>query len=378
MRYSVFLTFAIVVTHCEPALGDESATYAQIEPSLAFVAASSGKAQSFGTAFCIETRGDYGFLLTNKHVLNGDSHPSIVLMSDPKHVLRSVVIRDAVIDAVVLAIHQRCVPLVLSNALPTVGTRVALAGFPAFQIRLFLRGYGLAPSFHEGTISSIIPSANVLQYDAQTDHGNSGSPLFDADSGIVYGLVTAINTGESGALQNNIAISSSMLLKFVDNARRDISMLTPVASDRRPETAIKSYGAPAPIPSVDFSTLALDTNYPANRGDPEEQHCVSAVAVQEWSTVVLECNNSGQTWEHRAQSLPPSSDEYYDALYTAAYYDCYGAIGLYATFHADIGASVRAHCRQLFRKVLDSRSSSTVDEARDAEAVFESVFHDNP
>jgi S1-C subfamily serine protease len=73
-------------------------------------------------------------------------------------------------------------------------------------------GLGLSPSFHEGTISSLLAEAGLLQYDAQTDHGNSGSPLFDLDSGTVYGLVRAVNTGETGALQNNFAITIPMLV----------------------------------------------------------------------------------------------------------------------------------------------------------------------
>lgn len=128
------------------------------------------------------------------------------------------------VDAVVLVINSTCVPVTISNATPPVGTRIAIAGFPNFQLRMFARGLGLSPSFHEGTISSLIGDGALLQYDAQTDLGNSGSPLFDIESGEVYGLVRGVNTGATGALQNNIAIGSAALQSFLQNARHDISV----------------------------------------------------------------------------------------------------------------------------------------------------------
>ena len=84
-------------------------------------------------------------------------------------------------------------------------------------------GRGLSPSFHEGSVSSILAEGGILQYDAQTDHGNSGSPLFDVDSGTVYGLVRAGSTGETGALQNNFAITIPMLIPFLQNAHAPVS-----------------------------------------------------------------------------------------------------------------------------------------------------------
>jgi len=220
------LAFAIALTatltSTSPTRADEVNSYAQVEPSLALVISKNGKGYATGTAFCVENDGKFGFLLTNKHVVGNDKNPAVILMSDPKSTLNAPVVRTAELDAVVLAIKTNCQAVRLSTQTPPVGTRVALAGFPAFQLSVFAKGLGLSPSFHAGTISSLLADGNMLEYDAFTDHGNSGSPLFDVNTGDVYGLVTAINVGQTGALQNNVAIGSTALQAFLENAHRDI------------------------------------------------------------------------------------------------------------------------------------------------------------
>ena len=211
------------LTICSEVRADEVSTFAEVQSSLGLVASHDKKGVAFGTAFCIENRDQYGFLLTNRHVVGNDRFPLVVLMSDPKTVLRSVVVRVATIDAAVLAIRKTCKPVQMASAVPPVGTRVGIAGFPAFQLMLFQRGLGLAPSFHEGSISSVIDQGGFLEYDAQTDHGNSGSPLFGIESGEVYGLVMAVNTGKTGALQNNVAVGVAALAPFLQNADHQIA-----------------------------------------------------------------------------------------------------------------------------------------------------------
>ena len=184
---------ALITTPAVRADETESTTYARVEPSLALVAAGYGKNLGFGTAFCIANLGgNNGLLLTNQHVVAGDSDPRVILMSNTHKVLAASVVRTSPLDAAVLLIPSGCRLLQLSSTLPVVGARMALAGFPSIQLEAAFAGLGLSPSFHEGTISSLLAEAGLLQYDAQTDHGNSGSPLFDVDSGAVYGLVSML------------------------------------------------------------------------------------------------------------------------------------------------------------------------------------------
>lgn len=247
-----------VIEPSRAVLADEISSYAAIEPSLALVVAGEGKNLSFGTAFCVESAGGYGFLLTNKHVVGADPHPRVVLISNPTRARNSAIVRTAgVLDAVVLAINSACVPVTISNITPAVGTRIAIAGFPAFQIRTFFRGLGLSPSFHEGTISSIVGDGALLQYDAQTDLGNSGSPLFDIESGEVDGLVTAVNTGATGALQNNIAIGSIALQSFLQNARHDIAIgLNAMGRSSEGSVAVQASPSQTQGPELPSETVA--------------------------------------------------------------------------------------------------------------------------
>lgn len=217
---SILAATAVLLTTSTPFADEmESTTYSEVEPSLAFVIAGSGKNIAMGSAFCIaDLGGNNGYVLTNRHVVQHDQYPRVILMSNPKKVLTASVVRTSPLDAAVLLIPSDCRPLNLSSGPPPVGTRVALAGFPSIQIRAAMVGLGLSASFHEGTVSSILADGGALEYDAQTDHGNSGSPLFDVNTGTVYGLVTAVNTGETGALQNNFAIGMPALAPFLQNA----------------------------------------------------------------------------------------------------------------------------------------------------------------
>lgn len=236
---------ALVTTSVTYADEVESTTYAQIEPSLALVMAGHGKSLGFGSAFCIADIGGHnGYILTNRHVVEHDQYPRVILMSEPSKVLAASVIRTSALDAAVLLIPSDCHPLHLSSNPPEVGTKIALAGFPSVQLRAAFEGLGLSPSFHEGTISSLLASGGALEYDAQTDHGNSGSPLFDVNTGTVYGLVTAGSTGETGALQNNFAIGVWSLAPFLQNAHAMASYVNGSGAMPEETTTQQSTGVP--------------------------------------------------------------------------------------------------------------------------------------
>lgn len=70
----------------------------------------------------------------------------------------------------------------------TIGSQIALFGYQFEQPNL---------SMHIGYISSQYHKAGVhyLQLDSSVNHGNSGGPLIDADTGSVIGIVTRKATG---------------------------------------------------------------------------------------------------------------------------------------------------------------------------------------
>lgn len=208
-----------------PLRADTSAIYTSVQPSLALVLSRDGKKVGAGTAFCIGSHDNIAYLLTNRHVVAKDTFPRIILQSDPTTLLHAQVVRTATIDAVVLAVYnEKCPPLTLSSTAPSVGTSVGIAGFPDFQLKVSEDDLSKAsPSFHEGSVSSVLADGGVIEYDAQTDLGNSGSPLFDMQTGVVYGLVMGVNTGATGALQNNLAISIAALKSFLDNSQVSVA-----------------------------------------------------------------------------------------------------------------------------------------------------------
>jgi len=127
-------------------------------------------------------------------------------------------------------------------ASPREGQRVAFVGFPLGGV------LGFAPVTHRGTISSItsvaLPSPTarqlddrainriregsfeMLQLDATAYPGNSGGPLFDADTGELLGvinMVTLKGTRESALTHPSgisYAIPASFVLKLLAAAER--------------------------------------------------------------------------------------------------------------------------------------------------------------
>jgi S1-C subfamily serine protease len=230
------------------ASADQTATYNMIRPSLALVISGSGKRESFGTAFCIGSHDGVAYLLTNKHVVGNDPNPQVIMSADPSSLLHGTPVRIALVDAVVLAVRETaCSPLTLSGSPPAVGTDVGIAGFPAFQLALSNGSLqNLSPSFHEGAVNAVTSSGSWIEYDAQTDRGNSGSPLFDMQTGVVYGMVTIVSTGTTGALQNNLAIPISSISTFLDNAHANVAYAPNTNSSAAPSFT----GGPAPSGSL--------------------------------------------------------------------------------------------------------------------------------
>ncbi len=162
-------------------------------------------ALSSGTAFCIGSDGTDSYYLTSSHVVPEGSKSAIVPVSaSPEPTGVTVVSRDSEHDAAIIQAHVRAVPIVmLSSSLPSEGQNVAIAGFPFMQIQIAelsdMGLKGLAPSLHLGSINAIVPDDTLIEFDATTDHGNSGGPLFDPSTGVVYGVVTGGCTWRIGS-----------------------------------------------------------------------------------------------------------------------------------------------------------------------------------
>ena len=228
----LFVALAVTALGSQPriAAADATSTYLNVvKPALVLVVGQQGGEVSFGTAFCIYSKNGVSYFVTNHHVIANEqtdavySMVSVVLPSDPaKHYPATVVKPGSVLQdwppdlAVIRASVGNPRVLHLSSQRPLEGIEVGIAGFPAFQIKIWLdqtKGKELRPSFHDGHVNALTLGDFYIQYDALTDQGNSGGPLFDASTGAVYGVVEESVKGQS--VSNNLALSEVVLRRFI-------------------------------------------------------------------------------------------------------------------------------------------------------------------
>jgi S1-C subfamily serine protease len=167
-----------------------------------------------GTGFVI---GDGRHIVTNAHVLpeiiNDSSRERLTVFagegSKPEAIRANLVAQDPDHDIAVLRIEQRTLPALRlgDSARVEEGQSIAFTGFPIGSV------LGLHPVTHTGIVSAITPVVipmptagqlnpklirrmrapyEVFQLDANAYPGNSGSPVFDLDTGKVLGIVNKV------------------------------------------------------------------------------------------------------------------------------------------------------------------------------------------
>lgn len=213
------LAFAVSV----PCRADLPQTLEKIKPSIVGVGsiqpARNPAHRFYGTGFVV---GDGLTVITNLHVLPpvldtaqleklavffGDAQqPSVreakTIALDQEHDLAVLRIQGAPLPALALGD---------SNTLRE-GATVAFTGFPLGMV------LGLYPATHRGVVAAITPYVlptansrqlevktikrlkspfNIFQLDATAYPGHSGSPLYDPETGVVYGVLNSVLVKES-------------------------------------------------------------------------------------------------------------------------------------------------------------------------------------
>jgi len=175
------------------------------------------RARLTGTGFAIS---DGSIIVTNYHVIepivtDPKDAPVIFIGTGRSPEVRKVEVigKDEIYDLVLLKILGASIPAMkLQQASTREGTSVAFIGYPIGSI------LGLYPVTHRGIISAITPIAipantvrglnaqllkrlrepfNVYQLDATAYPGNSGSPMFDPETGVVLGIINKVFVKES-------------------------------------------------------------------------------------------------------------------------------------------------------------------------------------
>lgn len=168
-----------------------------------------------GTGFVV---GDGTWIATNDHVLPADTDATkreVISIAIPQANGESIVreariaIRDQAHDVAILKITVTLPPMRFGDSTKVrEGERFAFTGFPIGNV------IGLFPTTHQATLSAITPivltpaSARsldpalirklraerfaIFQLDATAYPGNSGSPLFDTETGEVVGVINSV------------------------------------------------------------------------------------------------------------------------------------------------------------------------------------------
>ena len=219
--FSIFLCVFIVIANVKAAPLED--TLLKVKPSIVavgtFLPARSPRSVFLGTGFVVA---DGTLIVTNAHVVAKPLAYEkmerwaifVTHNNKTKVVFVEKVAVDEAHDIAILKIGQGRLPAVTLGQTKGVreGKSYAFTGFPIGMV------LGLYPVTHQGIVSAITPVAipayhssklnpnlirrlqnpyNVLQLDATAYPGNSGSPLYDAETGEVIGVINKVFVKET-------------------------------------------------------------------------------------------------------------------------------------------------------------------------------------
>ena len=217
-------------------------TLAKVKPSIVAVATylptRRPPSRIIGTGFVI---GNGSSIVTNAHVVDAElddlKGERLVVFSGtgrkPQLIAADIAAIDESRDLAVLSVKRKLPPLKLSSKVVREGEIYAFTGFPIGSV------LGLYPVTHRGMISSITPIAIpapssgqlnaskikrlknpmlAYQLDATAYPGNSGSPMFDMESGHVIGILNQvyIKKTKEDVLSAPSGISYAIPIKYLN------------------------------------------------------------------------------------------------------------------------------------------------------------------
>jgi S1-C subfamily serine protease len=167
--------------------------YQTVKPSVVYVVSALPNSAASGSGFIYASTGSTSTVITANHVVEGATRVDVILDSDVhERYPATVVSRDHIRDVAVLSIpvgNRRALALE-EPAKISEGNDIAIIGYPRAATE-FEQVFAddLRPSVHVGIISAVRLNGELLQIDAQTDHGDSGGPIIDKNTGAVVAIV---------------------------------------------------------------------------------------------------------------------------------------------------------------------------------------------
>ena len=228
-----------------------------------------------------------GYILTNKHVINGATSISVVLDDGTSYEDVELVATDPLNDVAFLKIKDvsglTAATLGDSKTL-SVGQQVMAIGNALGQYQNtvtvgVVSGLGRSITASDGTGYSTETLSDMIQTDAAINSGNSGGPLVNA-----AGEVIGINTAVSSSAENmgfTIPISSvkGMLAQLIETGSAERTYLGVYAAEITPEIA-KAYNLPVNSGAYLYSSStysAIVKDGPAAKAGLKDKDIITAV-----------------------------------------------------------------------------------------------------
>ena len=243
--YWIFLFVCLFARNSSAAAEQLPLTIAKIKPGIVAVGTYMPKrnprAVFLGTGFAV---GDGSLIITNAHVipdkLDNEHMEQVAVFYHKDNADKAIIAKEVALDnehdLAVLKVTGELLPPLKLGSVSSV-REGQLYGFTGFPIGMVL---GLYPVTHRGIVSAITPNVipmiraeqinekihrrlqdpyNVFQLDATAYPGNSGSPLYDPETGAVIGVINKVFVQESkeSVLSKPSGISYAIPVNHVQN-----------------------------------------------------------------------------------------------------------------------------------------------------------------
>lgn len=228
-----------------------------------------------------------GYILTNKHVINGASEVSVILDDGTTYEDVKVVAVDPLNDVAFLKIEDASdlTPATLGDSKTIhVGQQViaignALGEYQNTVTAGIISGTGRSVTASDGTGRQSETLSDMIQTDAAINSGNSGGPLVNA-AGEVIGINTATSTSaENMGFAIPISSAKGMLNQLIENGKAERTYLGVYTVEITPEAA-KAYNLPVNSGAYIYSSsayTAVTKDSPAAKAGLKDKDIITSV-----------------------------------------------------------------------------------------------------
>lgn len=228
-----------------------------------------------------------GYVITNKHVINGANKVTVILHDGTTYEDVEVVATDPLDDIAYLKIKDvsdlETAKLGDSKTIK-VGQQViaignALGEFQNTVTSGIISGTGRSVTASDGSGSNVETLTDMIQTDAAINSGNSGGPLLNA-AGEVIGINTATSsTGENVGFAIPISSVKGMLNQLIETGKAERAYLGVYTVQITPEVA-KAYNLPVSTGEYLYSASsysAIIKDSPAAKAGLQDKDIVTAI-----------------------------------------------------------------------------------------------------